>query len=147
MSAVVMERCEEIKITELELSNLLKRIGIPCNISGFGYIKASVDYLIGCKKISEEKFMYVAITKDLYPAIAKRFGTTNTRVERAIRHAVEKAWQRGDIEILNDIFGYSIDAEKGKTTNSEFLFGICEYLFTHPGAFVNTISFEPKKEI
>lgn len=135
MSTTIMERCEEIKITELELSNLLKRIGVPCNISGFGYIKAGVDYLIGCKKISEEKFMHVAITKDLYPAIAKRFGTTATRVERAIRHAVEKTWERGAIDILEDMFGYSYSSDKGKTTNSEFLYGIVEYLCTHPGMF------------
>lgn len=97
-----------------EISDLMKQIGIPAHIKGYYYIRESILMNI-------EKQEYISMTKELYPQIAQKFTTTPQRVERAIRHAIETTWKRGNIALLQEIFGCTIDSKKGKPTNSEFI--------------------------
>lgn len=97
------------------ISKTMHEVGVPASISGYHYIRESIMMSLDNKRILK------AITKELYPTIAKNNETTPSRVERAIRHAVEVAWQRGDVEVLNNIFGYTVKSSKGKPTNSEFI--------------------------
>lgn len=99
-----------------------RKAGIPAHLKGYRYaIEAVID-------VYERPNMIDAITKELYPAVAEVYDTTPFRVERAIRHAIEVAWNRGSVEFLDGIFGYTIHYEKSKPTNSEFIAGIVEYL-------------------
>lgn len=108
---------------EKRLSYLLHEIGIPANIRGYNYLRT------GILLTYENQDQYVGqITKVLYPEIAKTYKTTSSRVERAIRHAIEVAWNRGNIDTIDEIFGYSINANKAKPTNSEFIAMISDYL-------------------
>lgn len=107
---------------EALISKLLLRIGIPAKIKGFSYIRTGLILLVENKV---EKFY---ITKNLYPEVANIYKTTSSSVERCIRHAIEVAWNRGDLEILNEIFSYSISEKKGKTTNGEFLYSIADFI-------------------
>lgn len=100
----------DIKITEI-----MHHIGIPAHIKGYQYIRESIKLSVKNGEAMNN------ITKVLYPTIAKQFNTTASRVERAIRHAIEIAWDRGDAEVLNSYFGYTIYYERGKPTNSEFI--------------------------
>lgn len=97
-------------------------IGIPTSLLGFKYIREAI---LKCYEEPEYKYQ---ITKGLYPAIAKQNGTTASRVERAMRHAIEIAWLRGDQKTLNDIFGYTVNPEKGRPTNSEFITMLVEII-------------------
>ncbi len=97
------------------VSDLMRQIGVPAHIRGYKYIRKSI---IMSLKNSD---MLNAITKELYPGVARAFDTTPSRVERAIRHAIEVAWTRGDIEALNSMFGYTVKTSKGKPTNGEFI--------------------------
>ena len=97
------------------ISDTLCNIGVPAHIKGYQYSRASIKLCI------EEPEMLSAVTKLLYPTVAKQFKTTPSRVERAIRHAVEVAWSRGDVDVLSSYFGYTVNAQKGKPTNSEFI--------------------------
>lgn len=97
------------------VSDLMRQIGVPAHIRGYKYIRKSI---IMSLKNSD---MLNAITKELYPGVARAYDTTPSRVERAIRHAIEVAWTRGDIEALNSMFGYTIKTSKGKPTNGEFI--------------------------
>ena len=97
------------------ISDTLCKIGVPAHIKGYQYSRASIKLCI------EDEEMLSAVTKLLYPTVAKQFKTTPSRVERAIRHAVEVAWSRGDVEVLNSYFGFTVNAQKGKPTNSEFI--------------------------
>lgn len=97
------------------VSRLMHEVGVPASIRGYDYIRDSIMMALTDKEILR------SITKELYPSIAKSNNTTASRVERAIRHAVEVAWQRGDVDILNGIFGYTVKSSKGKPTNSEFI--------------------------
>jgi two-component system response regulator (stage 0 sporulation protein A) len=103
---------DEMKIN---ISRVLHKIGVPANIKGYSYLRSSIEASVINPNIIN------AITKKLYPTIAKEFQTTSSRVERAIRHAIEVAWDRGDVDFLNKIFGSTINNEKGKPTNSEFI--------------------------
>jgi two-component system response regulator (stage 0 sporulation protein A) len=104
------------------ITNTIKKLGISANLSGYHYIREAVDLII-------DNFNYInAVTKELYPDIAKKFSTTPPRVERAIRHAIETGMLRADIEWANEVFGYNIDFRKGKPTNSEFLSTIADYI-------------------
>ena len=116
------EKKQNEKLNEIIISKILREIGVSCNLLGYDYIKASI--IIGL----DEPNAFRMITKELYPRIAKQFGSTSSRVERGIRHAVENAWDRGNLEILHNIFGYSTSSEKGKPTNSEFLATVVEYI-------------------
>ncbi|MDD3252628.1 MAG: sporulation transcription factor Spo0A [Lachnospiraceae bacterium] len=100
---------------EDDVTKLLHEIGIPAHIKGYQYLRDAIAI-----SVSEEE-MLVSVTKVLYPTIAKRHNTTPSRVERAIRHAIEVAWSRGRLETIHDLFGYTVNTGKGKPTNSEFI--------------------------
>lgn len=107
---------------EIRIANKLREIGIPAHIKGYEYSKRAIRLCL----YDRENVQY--ITKRLYPSIAQYFDTTSSRVERAIRHAVEVAWDRGNPDMLNDLFGYTISSNKGKPTNSEFIATIAELI-------------------
>lgn len=107
----------EVKITEI-----LHEVGVPAHIKGYQYLRTSIIEVINNIELLG------AITKELYPSIAAMYCTTPSRVERAIRHAIEVAWTRGKIETINNIFGYTIHNNKGKPTNSEFIAMIADKL-------------------
>ena len=100
---------------ELKVTDILHQIGVPAHIKGYHYLREAIIQSVNDKEMLE------SVTKLLYPAVAKKFATTPSRVERAIRHAIEIAWDRGDIDTLNSFFGYTINTGKGKPTNSEFI--------------------------
>lgn len=100
---------------EHDVTKLLHEIGIPAHIKGYQYLRDAVAI-----SVMEEE-MLVSVTKVLYPTIAKQHNTTSSRVERAIRHAIEVAWTRGRLETIDELFGYTINTGKGKPTNSEFI--------------------------
>lgn len=100
---------------EQDVTNMIHEIGVPAHIKGYQYLREAIMMSV------EDSGMISSITKILYPTIAKRFQTTPSRVERAIRHAIEVAWSRGRMETLDALFGYTIDTGKGKPTNSEFI--------------------------
>ena len=107
---------------EIRVTNVIHEIGVPAHIKGYQYLRDAIIMTINDMEVIN------AITKILYPTIAKRFGTTSSRVERAIRHAIEVAWDRGDIEVLQGYFGYTVSNIKGKPTNSEFISMIADRL-------------------
>ena len=94
---------------------MIHEIGVPAHIKGSQYLREAIMMSV------EDSEMMGSITKILYPTIAKKYRTTASRVERAIRHAIEVAWNRGRMETLDDMFGYTINTGKGKPTNSEFI--------------------------
>ncbi|MBQ9530629.1 MAG: sporulation transcription factor Spo0A [Eubacterium sp.] len=100
---------------EVVISDIMRQIGVPAHIKGYQYLRKSI---VLCVNDGE---MLGSVTKILYPTVAKEFGTTASRVERAIRHAIEVAWDRGDVDVLSSFFGYTIQAQRGKPTNSEFI--------------------------
>lgn len=100
---------------EQDVTNMIHEIGVPAHIKGYQYLREAIMMSV------EDPAMISSITKILYPTIAKRFQTTPSRVERAIRHAIEVAWSRGRMETLDSLFGYTINTGKGKPTNSEFI--------------------------
>ena len=121
---------EEIKYqdnysVEVEVSSLLHDLGIPSHVRGYKYIREGIMMIYTSKEVVN------LVTKDIYPEIANRYNTTSSRVERAIRHAIEISWIRGDLKIMEDIFGNSIDFERSKPTNSEFLTTIADRLKLH----------------
>ena len=107
---------------ELRVSNILQEIGIPAHIKGYTYIRTAIIMTVNNPQIMEN------VTKVLYPEVAKAYNTTSSRVERAIRHAIEVAWNRGDVDVLNSYFGYTIQSSRGKPTNSEFIAMISDKL-------------------
>ena len=107
----------EVKVTEI-----LHEIGVPAHIRGYNYLRDSIIMSI------EHPDVINAVTKQLYPGVAKKYETTSSRVERAIRHAIEVAWDRGDVDVLNSYFGYTIHNDRGKPTNSEFIAMIADKL-------------------
>ena len=121
--------CREFAIAnrsdiELEavVTDIIHEIGVPAHIKGYQYLREAIMLTI------KDMEMINAVTKVLYPEVAKRFKTTPSRVERAIRHAIEVAWDRGDIEVLQKFFGYTVSNIKGKPTNSEFIAMIADSL-------------------
>ncbi len=104
---------------ELQVSTLLHDLGIPSHVLGYGYIREGIMILYANETTK-------LITKDLYPNIARKYNTTSSRVERAIRHAIEISWARGDLKLMEEIFGNSIDFERSKPTNAEFLTTIAD---------------------
>lgn len=106
-----------VKRTSLEadVTNIIHEIGIPAHIKGYHYLREAIMMVV------EEVDLLGSVTKVLYPRIAERFDTTSSRVERAIRHAIEVAWSRNNIETIKKFFGYTINTERGKPTNSEFI--------------------------
>ena len=107
---------------EAIVTDIIHEIGVPAHIKGYQYLREAIILTI------KDMDMINAVTKVLYPEVAKRFGTTPSRVERAIRHAIEVAWDRGDVETLQRFFGYTVSGIKGKPTNSEFIAMIADNL-------------------
>ncbi len=99
----------------VQVTEIIHQIGVPAHIKGYQYLRDAILMAI------EDEQIINAVTKRLYPAVAKRHATTSSRVERAIRHAIEVAWDRGDVDVLNAYFGYTIHNSRGKPTNSEFI--------------------------
>lgn len=104
------------------VTDIIHEIGVPAHIKGYQYLREAIILTINDMDIIN------AVTKVLYPTVAKKFNTTPSRVERAIRHAIEVAWDRGDIEVLQKFFGYTVSNIKGKPTNSEFIAMIADCL-------------------
>lgn len=107
---------------EAVVTEVIHEIGVPAHIKGYQYLREAIILTINDMDVIN------AVTKVLYPAVAKKFGTTPSRVERAIRHAIEVAWDRGDLETLQKFFGYTVSNIKGKPTNSEFIAMIADCL-------------------
>ncbi|HDF2991235.1 TPA: sporulation transcription factor Spo0A [Clostridioides difficile] len=107
---------------ETEITNIIHEIGVPAHIKGYLYLREAI------KMVIDNVELLGAVTKELYPSIAKKFNTTPSRVERAIRHAIEVAWSRGKVDTINQLFGYTVHNTKGKPTNSEFIAMIADKL-------------------
>ena len=105
----------DIHDLEQDVTDIIHEIGVPAHIKGYQYLREAISMSV------EDPTLISAITKILYPTIAKKYQTTQSRVERAIRHAIEVAWCRGKMETLDAFFGYTVDNGKGKPTNSEFI--------------------------
>ena len=107
---------------EAMVTDIIHEIGVPAHIKGYQYLREAILLTI------QDMDMINGVTKVLYPTVAKKFATTPSRVERAIRHAIEVAWDRGDVEVLQKFFGYTVSGVKGKPTNSEFIAMIADSL-------------------
>jgi len=118
---VALEDSREANL-EATVTDLIHEIGVPAHIKGYQYLREAIMLTIRDMEIIN------AVTKVLYPTVAKKYGTTPSRVERAIRHAIEVAWDRGDLETLQKFFGYTVSNIKGKPTNSEFIAMIADHL-------------------
>lgn len=107
---------------EVMVTEIIHQIGVPAHIKGYHYLRDGIVLAV------RDQNMINSVTKLLYPTIAKMHDTTSSRVERAIRHAIEVAWDRGDVDVLNAYFGYTIRNSRGKPTNSEFIAMIADNL-------------------
>ncbi len=107
---------------ETQVTKIIHQIGVPAHIKGYQYLRSAIMMTISDGDIIN------SVTKVLYPSVAKKYQTTTSRVERAIRHAIEVAWDRGDVDTLNSYFGYTIQNNRGKPTNSEFIAMIADNL-------------------
>ena len=107
---------------ETQVTKIIHQIGVPAHIKGYQYLRTAIMLTIADNEIIN------SVTKILYPSVAKKYATTTSRVERAIRHAIEVAWDRGDIDTLNSYFGYTVQNNRGKPTNSEFIAMIADHL-------------------
>lgn len=116
------QRGQGVQSIEMKVTEILHQIGVPAHIKGYHYLRDSIIMSV------ENPEIINAVTKQLYPSVAKKYSTTSSRVERAIRHAIEVAWDRGDVDILNSYFGYTIHNSRGKPTNSEFIAMISDKL-------------------
>ncbi len=112
----------EKRSLEMMVSEIMHQIGVPAHIKGYQYLREAIILAINDDDIMN------SVTKLLYPTVAKTYKTTASRVERAIRHAIEVAWDRGDVDILSSYFGYTIQNSRGKPTNSEFIAMISDKL-------------------
>lgn len=110
------------KELQSNISNLLHSLGVPSHIKGYEYIREGIGLLYNKPSILG------AITKEMYPEIAVKYNTTSSRVERAIRHAIEISWSRGDYDLMEDLFGNSVDVDRSKPTNSEFIATLADKL-------------------
>ena len=107
---------------ETQVTKIIHQIGVPAHIKGYQYLRTAILMTI------KDSDIINSVTKILYPSVAKKYQTTTSRVERAIRHAIEVAWDRGDVDTLNSYFGYTIQNNRGKPTNSEFIAMIADNL-------------------
>lgn len=107
---------------EAQVTKIIHQIGVPAHIKGYQYLRSAILMTI------RDNDVINSVTKVLYPSVAKKYQTTTSRVERAIRHAIEVAWDRGDIDTLNSYFGYTVQNSRGKPTNSEFIAMIADNL-------------------
>ena len=107
---------------ETQVTKIIHQIGVPAHIKGYQYLRTAILLTV------KDSDIINSVTKILYPSVAKKYQTTTSRVERAIRHAIEVAWDRGDVDTLNSYFGYTIQNDRGKPTNSEFIAMIADNL-------------------
>lgn len=107
---------------QISISRMLHELGMPSHIKGYQYIREAISMVYDNPEIVG------GITKELYPELATKFDTTVSRVERAIRHAIEVSWNRGDWDLMEDVFGHSVDIDKAKPTNSEFIVTVADKL-------------------
>lgn len=107
---------------EAQVTQIIHQVGVPAHIKGYQYLRTAIMMVVNNNQVINE------VTKTLYPTVATQFSTTSSRVERAIRHAIEVAWDRGDVDMLNSYFGYTVQNSKGKPTNSEFIAMIADNL-------------------
>ena len=107
---------------EAQVTKIIHQIGVPAHIKGYQYLRYAILMVIDDSEVIN------SVTKVLYPTVAKKYQTTTSRVERAIRHAIEVAWDRGDVDTLNSYFGYTVQNSRGKPTNSEFIAMIADNL-------------------
>ncbi|MDE6155651.1 MAG: sporulation initiation factor Spo0A C-terminal domain-containing protein, partial [Eubacterium sp.] len=114
----------EISDNEIDvvISDIMRQIGVPAHIKAYQYLRTAIKLSVS------DSEMLGSVTKLLYPTVAKMYNTTASRVERAIRHAIEVAWDRGDVDVLSSYFGYTIQSQRGKPTNSEFIAMIADKL-------------------
>jgi len=110
------------KNLDVAVTNIIHEMGVPAHIKGYHYLRDAILMVIN------EINLLGAVTKELYPMIAQKYQTTPSRVERAIRHAIELAWDRGNVEMMTKFFGYTINLERGKPTNSEFIAMVADKL-------------------
>ncbi len=120
--AVAMQETEKTPDIESQVTQIIHQIGVPAHIKGYQYLRTAILLTI------QDSDVINSVTKVLYPSVAKKYSTTTSRVERAIRHAIEVAWDRGDVDTLNSYFGYTIQNNRGKPTNSEFIAMIADNL-------------------
>lgn len=123
MPSPLMHAPEERSVDiEAQVTKIIHQIGVPAHIKGYQYLRTAILLTI------KDSDIINSVTKVLYPSVAKKYSTTTSRVERAIRHAIEVAWDRGDVDTLNSYFGYTIQNSRGKPTNSEFIAMIADNL-------------------
>ena len=123
-NAAVAEKSVEDRTPDIEtkVTDIIHQIGVPAHIKGYQYLRTAILLTV------KDSDIINSVTKVLYPSVAKKYSTTTSRVERAIRHAIEVAWDRGDVDTLNSYFGYTIQNSRGKPTNSEFIAMIADNL-------------------
>lgn len=119
---LVIAAKKPVQDLETNVTNIIHEVGVPAHIKGYQYLRHAIMMVVNNVDLIN------SITKELYPTVAKTYNTTSSRVERAIRHAIEVAWDRGDTEILNGFFGFTVNNCKGKPTNSEFIAMIADKL-------------------
>jgi len=107
---------------DIEVTGVLHEIGIPAHIKGYLYLREAIILVV------QRVELLGGVTKELYPSIAKKFATTPSRVERAIRHAIEVAWSRGNVDLIHKLFGHTVNSDRGKPTNSEFIAMVADKL-------------------
>lgn len=111
-SKAVSKACTD---TEIMVTDVIQKIGVPAHIKGYHYLRTAIISAINNSHLME------SVTKQLYPCVAQKYATTSSRVERAIRHAIEIAWDRGNSDVISSFFGYSVKSYRGRPTNSEFI--------------------------
>jgi two-component system response regulator (stage 0 sporulation protein A) len=121
-SAINTTQVVSKKNMDYEVTNIIHQMGVPAHIKGYQYLRDAILLVIN------EVNLLGAVTKELYPMIAEKYQTMPSRVERAIRHAIELAWDRGNVELMSRYFGYTVNLERGKPTNSEFIAMVADRL-------------------
>ena len=109
---------------ELEISNLLKTLGVSPHLLGYRYLRYAIQLQLLDDTYAD------SMTKRLYPSIAKKFNTAVTRAERAIRHAIEEGWLKANMDVIEDVFGNIVDYNRGKPTNTQYITTVADYLYT-----------------
>ena len=122
IAVAAMKTEEKTPDIESQVTQIIHQIGVPAHIKGYQYLRTAILLTV------QDSDIINSVTKILYPSVAKKYATTTSRVERAIRHAIEVAWDRGDVDTLNSYFGYTIQQGRGKPTNSEFIAMIADNL-------------------
>ncbi|MGM0471980.1 MAG: sporulation transcription factor Spo0A [Bacillota bacterium] len=122
VSAAAQSTTNQSQNLDVRITDIMHEIGVPAHIKGYLYLREAISMVV------EEVELLGAITKELYPLVARKFNTTPSRVERAIRHAIEVAWERGNTQAINKLFGHSVTTESGKPTNSQFIAKIADKL-------------------